>query len=80
MPQEPSPVRVGALAGSRYPEDPRWVEMDGVRCEVEVVEERRREPDRLVYRVRLGDGRRLMLYYAVADDTWLGAEVTSSTA
>ncbi len=81
MPQDLSPVRVGALAGGRYPEDPRWVELDdGVRFVIEAVEDRRREPERLVYRVRLKDGRRMVLYYTFADDTWLGTEVRPSTA
>lgn len=73
-------IRVEAYAGGSYPEEPRWVEIGGVRLEVAAVEARRREQHRLAFRVRLQDGRRLMLYYSPNQDTWSGAEVNPSTA
>lgn len=73
-------VRVGAHAGQSYPEDPRWVEFKGRRGEVSAVDSRWREPDRLGFRVRLNDGRRLLLYYLPVPDRWLAREEESSTA
>jgi hypothetical protein len=63
MPSELQGVRVGCYAGSRGNEEPRWVEIDGVRCSVREVESRWREPDRDGWRVTLDDGRRLILYW-----------------
>jgi hypothetical protein len=63
-------VRVGCYAGSRGNEEPRWVEIDGVRCPVREVESRWREPDRDGWRVTLDDGRRLILYYVPNTQLW----------
>jgi len=63
-------ARVGCYAGSRAEEEPRWVEIDGVRCPVRDVESRWREPDRDAWRVTLEDGRRLILYYVPNIDLW----------
>lgn len=67
-------LRVGAYAGQRSPERPRWVELEGVRVEVEAVEREWREDDRLGFRVVLRDGTRLLLYYVLNEDRWLGIE------
>lgn len=80
MPPAEFALHVDAYAGGSYPEDPRWLEIGGVRLEVAAVEARRREQRRLAFRVRLHDGRRLMLYYSPDHDSWSGAEVHSSTA
>ena len=78
-PPEPKPsglrahaVRVGCYAGHRYPERPRWVELEGVRVEVDSVESEWREEDRFGYRVALRDGRRLLLYYVPSEELWSG--------
>ena len=62
-------IRVGCYAGSRAAEEPRWVEIDGVRRSVREVESRWREPDRYGWRVVLEDGSRLIVYYE--DECWL---------
>ena len=63
-------VRVGCYAGSRANEEPRWVEIDGVRCPLREVESRWREPDRDGWRVVLEDGKRLIVYYVRNTDVW----------
>ena len=63
-------ARVGCYAGSRAEEEPRWVEIDGARCLVREVESRWREPDRDAWRVKLQDGRGLILYYVPNIDPW----------
>ena len=65
-------VRVGCYAGSRYPERPQWVELDGQRVEVASVESEWREEERLGFLVALRDGRRLLLYYVPNEDLWSG--------
>jgi hypothetical protein len=65
-------VRVEAYAGSRYPERPEWVELDGRRIEVASVESEWREEERLGFLVTLRDGRRLLLYYVPNEDLWSG--------
>jgi len=75
MPSEVEGARVGCYAGSRSEEEPRWVELDGVRCPVREVESRWREPDREGWRVVLEDGRRLMLYYCPNTDFWSVVEL-----
>jgi len=67
-------LQIGAYAGRRSPERPLWVEIDGARAEVAEVEREWREPDRLGFQVVLGDGKRMVLYYVLNDDRWLGAE------
>ena len=69
-------VRVGAYAGQRYPERPQWVELEGKRIEVASVESEWREEERLGFRVTLGDGRRMLLYYVPDEDIWSGAVQT----
>lgn len=69
-------VRVGAYAGQRYPERPQWVELEGKRVEVALVESEWREEERLGFRVTLGDGRRMLLYYVPEEDIWSGAVQT----
>ena len=68
-------ARVGCYAGSRHNEEPRWVEIEGVRRPVREVESRWREPDREGWRVALEDGRRLILYYFVDMDLWSAVEL-----
>jgi hypothetical protein len=63
-------ARVGCYAGSRAAEEPRWVEIDGVRCPVREVKSRWREPDRDGWRVTLQDGKRLIVYYVRNMDVW----------
>ena len=65
-------LRVGCYAGSRYPERPQWVELDGQRVEVASVESEWREEERLGFLVALRDGRRLLLYYVPNEDLWSG--------
>lgn len=69
-------VRVGAYAGQRYPERPQWVELEGKRVDVTAVESEWREEERLGFRVTLGDGRRMLLYYVPEEDIWSGAVQT----
>ena len=71
-------VRVGASAGSSYPEHPEWVERDGQRLEVEAVESQWREEERLGFRVRLTDGACLLLYYVPELDIWSGVPFVTS--
>ena len=66
-------LRVGAYAGQRSPERPVWVEIDGEQVDVIEVELEWREADRLGFQVVLGDGKRMVLYYVLNDDRWLGA-------
>ena len=63
-------VRVGCYAGSRAAEEPRWVEIDGVRRPVQEVESRWRERDREGWRVVLEDETRLIVYYVPNTDLW----------
>jgi hypothetical protein len=63
-------LRVEAHAGASYPERPEWVTWKGRRAKVETVEGQWREPGRLLFRVRLEDGRRLLLAYRESDDSW----------
>ena len=69
-------LRVGAYAGHRHPERPEWVELEGERVTVAAVESEWREEERLGFLVRLGDGRRLLLYYVPNEDLWSGAVQT----
>jgi hypothetical protein len=69
-------LRVGAYAGQRYPERPRWVELEGQRIEVASVESEWGEEERLGFLVTLRDGRRLLLYYVPNEDMWSGAVQT----
>jgi hypothetical protein len=68
-------ARVGCYAGSRHHEEPRWVEIDGVRRPVREVESRWREPDCDGWRVVLDDGKRLILYYVLCIDLWSVVEL-----
>jgi len=70
MPAESKTVRVGCYAGSRADEEPRWVEIDGVRRSVREVESRWREPKRDGWRIVLEDGTRLIVYYVPNIDLW----------
>lgn len=63
-------VRVEAYAGQRYPERPTWVTWQGERRRVAEVESVWREPARVLFRVRLDDGQRLLLAYREATDEW----------
>lgn len=65
-------LRVGAYAGQRFPERPLWVEFDGRRLDVASIETEWREEERLGWLVKLGDGRRLLLYYVPNEDLWSG--------
>lgn len=65
-------VRVGAYAGQRSPERPRWVEIEGARSDVEAIESEWREEERLGYLLTLRDGRRVLLYYVPNHDLWSG--------
>lgn len=65
-------LTVGAYAGARYPERPQWIERDGVRADVTVVEAAWCEEERLGFRVRLADGSSLVLYYVPQLDLWSG--------
>lgn len=63
-------LHVEAYAGSSYPERPEWVTWGGRRAEVVAVEGQWREPGRVLFRVRLTDGRRLLLAYRESDRSW----------
>lgn len=65
-------LSVGAYAGHRYPDRPEWVEIDGVRVDIEELEREWREEDRLGFAVKLRDHRRMLLYYDPKTDTWNG--------
>jgi hypothetical protein len=65
-------VRVGAYAGQRQPQRPQWVEIEGARSDVAAVESEWREEERLGWVVRLGDSRRVLLYYVPNEDLWSG--------
>jgi hypothetical protein len=65
-------LNVGAYAGTASPERPLWVEAGGVRLDVDVVEAQWREEERLGFRVRLGDGSHVLLYYVPELDLWSG--------
>ena len=65
-------LTVGAYAGASYPERPRWIERNGVRCDVVGVDATWREEERLGFRVRLADGSALLLYYVPELDLWSG--------
>ncbi len=76
MAEELDDLRVGCYAGQRYPERPQWVELDGEHVDVASVEREWREEERLAFAVRLGDGKRLLLYYDLNDDLWSGVQQT----
>jgi hypothetical protein len=63
-------VRVECYAGGKYPEEPRAVELGGRRLAVAEVIARWGENDRLGWRVRLEDGRTVLLYYVPEYDLW----------
>jgi len=65
-------ISVGCYAGASYPERPLWVERAGVRSEVAEVVSQWREEERLGFRVRLDDGRHMLLYYIPGLDVWSG--------
>ena len=65
-------LNVGCYAGHRYPERPVWVDLAGVRVGVAEIVSRWREEDRLGFRVKLRDRRRMLLYYDPNKDTWSG--------
>jgi hypothetical protein len=66
-------LNVGAYAGASYPERPLWIERDGARLDVTVVEAQWREQERIGFRVLLADGARALLYYVPELDLWSGA-------
>ncbi len=49
--QSAGQLNVGSYAGHRYPQRPEWVELNGVRTDVTLVEREWREPDRLGFEV-----------------------------
>lgn len=61
---------VECYAGARYPERPRAFLWLGERLVVEAVEDQWREPGRLVFRVRIADGRQFILAYDEVGDAW----------
>ncbi len=65
-------MSVGRYAGASYPERPLWVERDGARSDVAEVVAQWREEERVGFRVRLDDGRRMLLYYVPELDLWSG--------
>jgi hypothetical protein len=65
-------LRVEAYAGASSPERPMAVELDGRRVEVERVEARWREEERIGFRVRLRGGQSALLYYVPELDLWSG--------
>ncbi|MEX2159733.1 MAG: hypothetical protein WEB04_10065 [Dehalococcoidia bacterium] len=69
-------LRVEAQAGQRYPERPVRVELDGQRIEVASVDSEWREEDRLGFRIKLRDGKRMLLYYVPSEDLWSGVVLT----
>ena len=68
------PLTVGCYSGGRHAERPQWVEREGRRVAVAGIDRQWREEERLVFDVRLEDGRRLTLYYYAREDIWLGVE------
>ncbi len=65
-------LQVGCYAGAGYPDTPRWVELEGAHHDVAEVESRWREEERLGFRLRLADGRHLLVYYVPELDLWSG--------
>jgi len=63
-------VKVECYAGSRYPERPRALLVDGRRLSVKEVEAQDRTPGQLRFRVRVSDGRRFSLVYDQVQDAW----------
>lgn len=63
-------IKVECYAGSRYPERPRALLVDGRRLPVEEVEAQARTPGQLRFRVRVSDGRRFSLVYDQVQDAW----------
>ena len=59
--------------GGGPPDAPRWLERDGVRIEIISIEAEWREEERYGFRVRLGDGDSLLLYYVPELALWSGA-------
>lgn len=49
-----------------------WVERDGLRTEVTAIISQWREEERHGYRLRLADGKDLLLYYVPELDLWSG--------
>jgi hypothetical protein len=68
-------LRVGDYSGASSPERPEWVELNGERLIVTSVEAQWREEDRLGFRVRLGDGAHMLLYYVAELDLWSGFDM-----
>ncbi len=66
------PLDVGCYSGGRYGDRPQWVELNGQRLAVEVVNREYRQEERLVFEVTLENEQRLALYYYPQQDTWLG--------
>jgi len=63
-------VKVECYAGSRYPERPRALLVEGCRLPVVEVEAQARTPGQLRFRVRVSDGRRFSLVYHQVQDVW----------
>jgi len=65
-------LRVEAYAGASFPERPIAVDLDGERIEVEQIDARWREEERIGFRVRLRGGQSALLYYVPELDLWSG--------
>ena len=55
------------------PEQPRRLELGGVRSDVVAIDATWREEERLGFRVRLADGSSILLYYVPELNLWSGA-------
>jgi hypothetical protein len=64
--------RVETRTGEAGPAQPTWVVWEGVRRKVEAIEGTWQEPDRVLVRVALSGGLRLLLSYRLSDGTWAG--------
>jgi hypothetical protein len=65
-------LTVGCHSAASCPGQPIWVERDGVRIDIVAIESQWREEERYGYRVRLADGRHVLLYYVPELDLWSG--------
>lgn len=63
-------ITVECYAGTGYPERPRALVIEGKRQRVAEIEDRRRTPDHLHFRVQVSDGRRFLLAYHEGRDDW----------
>ncbi len=69
------PVRVECRSDGAYADRPTALHWEGVRLDVVAVEDRRRTPQGLAFRVRVIDGRVFELEYDELNDAWQARSV-----